>query len=102
MCYLTLRFDFTPCYLFGGVYIQPENSKYLSPNMFASLDSLLSRCTERCFTPYIGGDFNARLGDLNGLSPWKYSMNVDEYINRYGRIYMTGICRMNNVYPINQ
>ena len=59
--------------------------------MFASLDSLLSRYTERCFTPYIGGEFNARLGDLNGLSSWKYSMNVDEYINRYGRIYMTNI-----------
>ena len=69
--------------------------------MFASLTSLLSRCTEKCFTPFIGGDFNARIGDLNVLSTWKYSVNVDEFINRHGRIYMTDICRRNNVYPIN-
>ena len=75
-CYLTLRLDFAPCYLFGCVYIQPENSKYFNPNMFASLNSLLSRCTEKCFTPFIGGDFNARIGDLNVLSTWKYSVNV--------------------------
>ena len=56
--------------------------------MFASLYSLLSRCTEKCFTPYIGGDFDARLGDFYGLSSWKYSMNVDDFINRYGRIYI--------------
>ena len=44
-CYITFRFDFAPTYIVG-VYIQPENSKYFSPNMFAELDSLLSRCIE--------------------------------------------------------
>ena len=41
-CYVTFKLDFAPSYIFGGVYIQPENSKYFTPNMFAQLDSLIS------------------------------------------------------------
>ena len=66
--FLAFRFDFGPSYLFGGVYIQPENSKNFEPGMFADLDTLTSRCIEYDYTPFIGGDFNSRLGDLNDLS----------------------------------
>ena len=70
--------------------------------MFADPYSLISNCTERDFTPYIGGDFNARLGDLNLLSKsWKYMSNVDINTNKHGRSYMTDICKENNVFPIN-
>ena len=96
------RFDFAPTYIVGGVYIQAENSKYFSPNMFAELDSLLSRCIECDYIPFIGGDFNSRLGDLNLLSKsWHYSKNVDVTTNIHGRTFMTDVCKRNDTYPIN-
>ena len=98
-CYVTFRFDFAPTYIVRGVYIQPENSKYFSPNMFAELDSLLSRCIECDYIPFIGGDFNSRLGDLNLLSKsWHYSKNVDVATNVHGRTFMTDICKRNDIY----
>ena len=101
-CYIAFRLDTVPSYIFGGVYIQPENSRYFTPNMFAELDTLLSRCVEYNYTPYIGGDFNSRLGDLNILSTsWHYHKNVDQTTNKHGRTYMTDICKRNYIYPIN-
>ena len=43
-CYITFRFNFAPSYIFGGVYIQPENSKYFSPSMFDNLSAFFSIC----------------------------------------------------------
>ena len=73
-CYVSFRLDIAPTYLFGGVYINPENSKYFTPEMFTELDSLLVRCDENDYIPYIG-DFNSRLGDFNLLcSSWHYKI----------------------------
>ena len=84
------------------MYIQPENSKYFIPNMFADLDTLLSRCVEYNYIPYIGGDFNPRLGDLNMLSAsWHNNKNFDVSTNKHGRTYLTDICKRNDIYPIN-
>ena len=101
-CYVSFRLDIAPTYLFGGVYINPENSKYFTPEMFAELDSLLVRCDENDYIPYIGGDFNSRLGDFNLLcSSCHYESNVDKTTNSHGRIFMADICKRNNVYPLN-
>ena len=101
-CYVSFRLDIAPTYLFGGVYINPENSKYFTPEMFAELDSLLVRCDENDYIPYIGGDFNSRLGDFNLLcSSWHYESNVDRTTNSHGRIFMADICKRNNVHPLN-
>ena len=71
-------------------------------NMFADLDCLLSKCNEYNYTPYFGGDFNSRLGDLNTLSKsWKYIINVDTTTNKHGRMFMTDTCKRNKIYPIN-
>ena len=101
-CYITFRFNFAPNYIFGGVYIQPENAGYFNPSMCAQLASILSHCVECNYIPYIGGDFNARLGNWNLLSKsWHYSNNIDTITNKYGRTFMTDICKRNNIYPIN-
>ena len=70
--------------------------------MFADLNTLLSRCREYNYISYIGGDFNARLGDLNNLSKlsWYYNDNSDTTTNKHGITYMTDICKRNNTYPI--
>ena len=66
-CYLSFRLDFAPNYVFCGVYIQPENAKYFQSKMFADVNSLLHGYRQNGFVPFIGGDFNSRLGDLNKL-----------------------------------
>ena len=97
------RLDFIPERMFGGVYIQPESSKYYSDKMFTDVDQMLSKCRENGYTPFIGGDFNSRLGDLNKLTPntWKYEDNCDRITNKHGRTLMSDICKKNKVYPIN-
>ena len=64
-CYLSFRLDFAPTFIFIGVYIQPENSRYFSTEMFGVLSSLLISANEKNLTPIMGGDMNCRLGNLN-------------------------------------
>ena len=83
--------------------MSPENSKYLSLELFANIDVLLSRCREINYVLFIGGDFNVRLGDLNNLSTKSgiYENNCDKTANKHERTYMTDICRRNKVSPVN-
>ena len=100
-CFLTFRLDIAPQYIFGGVYIQPENSRYFNMKMFADLDTLLVNIQENGYIPFIDGDFNARLGDLNKLETcWIYEDNCDVTSNRHGRMYISDICNRNKMFPI--
>ena len=71
-----------------SVYINPVNSNYYSLNDFGLIAEELSHWKEKGFTVFMGGDFNARLGDLNELSSkslkWRYKPNVDSVINSHG------------------
>ena len=102
-CFMTFRLDFTPERMFGGVYIQPEGSKYYSDKMFADFDQELLKCCEHGYIPFIGGDFNSRLGNLNTIAPntWKYEDNCDITTNNHGRTLLNDICKRNKIYPIN-
>ena len=102
-CFIMFRLDFAPERMFGGVYIYPESSIYYLDKMFADVDQMLAKCHERGYIPFIGGDFNARLGDLNifAATSWKYENNCDLKMNSHGRTMMKDICRRNKVYPIN-
>ena len=56
--------------------------------MFADVDNLLARCNSCNYIPFIGGDFNTRMGDLNNLAlSWKYETNSDSTTNKHGRIH---------------
>ena len=70
--------------------------------MFAAIDVLFSKCCLKGYIPFIGGDFNARMGDLNTLDKsWKYEYNCDEITNNHGKIYMSDIRKRKKIYPIN-
>ena len=102
-CYISFRFNFAPNVVFIGIYIQPENSKNFHIKIFADIDVLFSKCCLKGYIPFIGGDFNARMGDLNTLDKsWKYEYNCDEITNNHGKIYMLDIMKRNEIYPINQ
>ena len=101
-CYISFRLDIAPDFIFAGTYIQPENSKYLSLQMLADLNALLRKCNQCNYTPFIRGDFNSRLGDMNNLAPsWRYETNRDETTNKHGRIYMRYTITKKRLYPIN-
>ena len=102
-CYIMFRLDFAPSRMFGGVYIYHERSVNYDDKMFADVDELLIKCNERGIIPFIGGDFNARVGDLNSFTgySWKYEENCDLTTNSHGRTMMKDICRRNKMYPIN-
>ena len=71
-------------------------------SMFGDLNTRMTQCIERDYTPYIGDDFNSRLGNLNLLSKsWHYDIDIDHFRNKHGRTYMSDICRKNGIYPIN-
>ncbi len=53
--------------------------------------------------PFIGGDFNSRVNDLNTLVPeleWQYDDNVDTISNAHGINFMD-LCRTSLVLPLN-
>ena len=82
-------------------WTEPESSKYFDFSLFSEIDTLLKECKKRDFTPFSGGDFNARIGNINMISPWNYEENCDTTTNKHGRIYFTDLCRRNKVYPLN-
>ena len=54
--------------------------------------------------PYIGGDLNARLGDITSLSQktlkWRYSKNVDTISNSHGK-KIADLCEFYKLLPLN-
>ena len=102
--YISFRLTIFPNYVFIGVYVQPEGARHFKVNMFADVGALLAECHDKGFTPYIGGDFNSRPGDLhliNSDNTWKYESNADRNTNKHGKTFFRDICCAGNVKPIN-
>ena len=71
------------------VYMYPYDSNNFEINDFGILSEEISHWINQDFIPYIGGDFNSRLGDINAISQkslkWRYQQNVDIITNNHGR-----------------
>ena len=93
--HISFQLDNTPGYEFFGVYIQPEGARYFDPFMFSSLASAIISSRENGMIPFIGGDFNSRIGDpcsfVNGSS-WTYNTNIDATTNKHGRTFFRDLC----------
>ena len=100
-CYISFRLDFCPQFVFIGVYIQPESSKYFSNGMFADISAHLIDCTNKLLTTIIGGDFNSRPGNFYNFCNMNYAPNKDQITNSHGTTYFTDLCNIGNVFPIN-
>ena len=55
-------------------------------------------------TPFVGGDFNSKLGDIAELSSktlkWRYEMNIDTGKNQHGK-ELAGIWEIHKILPLN-
>ena len=63
---------------------------------------LLKDCQKKKITPFIGGDFNSRPGNLKDLPlQWNYNENSDKNTNSYGETYFHDLCTVGRVMPVN-
>ena len=80
-CTLSFSFSILPGFCFMLVYLYPRDSPNFELNDFGILSEEISFWINKGFVPYLGGDYNSRLGDINILSQrsmkWRYTQNVD-------------------------
>ena len=67
-CTLSFTFSFLPHFCYMMVYLYPVDSKNYDDTDFGTLAEEIIFWNNLGYTLYIGGDFNARLGDLNVIS----------------------------------
>ena len=103
-CTIAFSFSIIPNYSFMSVYINPVNSDFYSLDDFGLVSEELTFWNDKGYTPFIGGDFNSRLGDLNELSErtlkWRYEVNIDHVINSNG-VQLKGVCKLHKMLPLN-
>ena len=100
--YLIVRLlFFTKLLLHVGLSVDSKNHKETD---FGILAEMISFWNNMGYTIYDGGDFNARLCDLNVFSEnifhWRYERNVDSTINSYGK-KLRIVCEHNSISPLN-
>ena len=102
-CFVSFRLDFAPSFIFIGMYIQPESSRYFSTDLFGLLSDLLISVNERNLIPIMGGDMNCRFGNLSDAFHGKglYEQNVDIIDNYNGRNHGIDVCNSGNIFPLN-
>ena len=103
-CTLSFSFTILPQYSFVAVYIYPVDSiNYLNTD-FGILSEELAFWIKNGNTPYVGGDFNSRLGDIAEISSktlkWRYEANIDTGKNHHGK-ELAGICEIHKILPLN-
>ena len=103
-CTLSFSFSILPGFCFMLTYMYPLDSINYNLDDFGILSEELSYWLDNGFIPFMGGDYNARLGDLGILAQktlkWRYSTNIDSNINSHGRL-LADICELHNILPLN-
>ena len=103
-CFVSLRLDHVPQFVFIGMYIQPEGSPHFDGDMFGILASYLLSLRERNLVPILGGDMNCRFGELNYAfreQSVAYMENTDSTSNYHGRTYGVDLCNTCKIFPLN-
>ena len=85
-CSLSFSLSSIPQFFFILVYMYPVDSLNFK---LGTLSEDILFLTNRGITPFIGGDLNTSLDDINALSQnavkWRYTKNADTVINTHGK-----------------
>ena len=102
----TISFSLTnmPNVFFMGVYIYPTDSSNHDVGDFGIVIEEIRFWLNKGFLPYIGGDFNSRIGNFDKLSAktlkWRYSDNIDQCHNPNHKNFMN-MCELLKILPLN-
>ena len=81
-CSISFALSVVPDVFFMGVYVYPPTSPNHKDTDFAIVIEEIDYWMSKGYTPFIGGDFNSRIQDINMLSAktlkWKFEANADQ------------------------
>ena len=87
-----------------GVYIYPVDSRNYKLTDYGSVVDDINYWLNKGYLPFIAGDFNSRIRDLNTISEkslkWRYAGNVDDIKNPHGLLF-SDMCELLKILPIN-
>ena len=87
-----------------GVYVYPPSSPNHNDTDFAIVVNEIDHWMSKGYTPYIGGDFNSRIGNIGEISArslkWKFEENIDKGGNG-NKSNFRDMCEVMNILPLN-
>ena len=103
-CTISFSLSVVPNVFFMGVYVYPPSSPNHKDTDFAIVIDEIDYWMSKGYVPYIGGDFNSRIGDVNQIAgkslKWKYEANVDKGENGNTSSF-SDMCEVMNILPLN-
>ena len=103
-CTISFSLSIIPKVFYMGVYMYPTDSDNYDLGDFGIITDEVKYWLCKGFTPYMGGDFNSRLGNLDEISAkslgWCYANNVDEVRNGNYKDFVS-MCELLNILPVN-
>ena len=103
-CTISFSLRVIPEVVFMGVYVYPPTSLNHKDTDFAVVINEIDYWLSKGYTPYIGGDFNSRIGDIKETSSrslkWRYEVNADKTTNGNTSSFRD-MCEVLNILPLN-
>ena len=103
-CTISFNLNIFPKICFMGVYVYPIDSINYDAKDFGIVTEEICVWTSQGYTPYIGGDFNSRLGNINDISMkslgWRYEENVDTFKGQNCSKF-SDMCVLSQILPLN-
>ena len=103
-CTISFSISVIPDTFFMGVYVYPPSSSNHKDTDFAIVIDEIDYWMSKGYTPYIGGDFNSRIGDIGVIAEkslkWKFEDNIDKGENG-NKSSFTDMCEVMNILPLN-
>ena len=103
-CTISFSLSVVTDVFFMGVYVYPPSSANHKDTDFAIVMKEIDYWMSKGYTPYIGGDFNSRIGDIGTIATkslkWKFEDNIDKGENG-NKSNFRDMCEVLNILPLN-
>ena len=103
-CTISFSLSVVPDVFFMGVYVYPPSSPNHKDTDFAIVINEIDYWMSKGYTPYVGGDFNSRIGDIGAIASrslkWKFEDNIDKGANG-NKSSFKDMCEVTNILPLN-